>query len=159
MKKIVGLIALACVLLLGNAMGQSSHKTKTKASKEVKDTNYGKVVYLTTDQFKKVVYDYTANSKEWIYTGKLPCVIDFYADWCRPCRIVGPIMDSLAAEFAGRVIVYKVNVDKEKELSQVFGISSIPMVLFSPMKGQPASQPGALTRIQYTQLVKQICLG
>lgn len=159
MKKIVGLLALACVIFAGSIFAQTGTKVKQNTKTQTKDENYGKVVYLTAEQFKKDVYDYTANPKEWVYNGKLPCVIDFYADWCRPCRIVGPIMDTLAAEFAGKLIVYKISVDKEKELAQVFGVSSIPLVLLSPVKGQPTAQAGALSKEQYIEMIKKICFG
>ena len=87
--------------------------------------------------------------------GKVPAVIDFYADWCGPCRKVGPIMEKLAQEYDGRLSVYKVNVDKEKDLATAFQVRSIPMVLFVPLEGQPMMQVGALPETEYRKVVEE----
>jgi len=114
-----------------------------------------KVNILTTQGFKELIFDYT-NSNQWNYKGQKPCVIDFYADWCRPCRYVAPIMEELAEEYNGNVIFFKVNVDNEKELAQVFGIQSIPSVLFCPSKGSPQMAIGAMKKENYIRAIKEI---
>ena len=114
-----------------------------------------KVNILTTQGFKELIFDYT-NSNQWNYKGQKPCVIDFYADWCRPCRYVAPIMEELAEEYNGNVIFFKVNVDKEKELAQIFGIQSIPSVLFCPSKGNPQMAIGAMKKENYIRAIKEI---
>ncbi|MBN1925821.1 MAG: redoxin domain-containing protein [Prolixibacteraceae bacterium] len=86
--------------------------------------------------------DYEKNPTQWVYKGDKPCLVDFYADWCGPCRITSPILEELAREYKGKVNIYKVNVDKEKELSQVFGISGIPAFLYCPMDGKPTMTSG-----------------
>lgn len=93
------------------------------------------VSYLTTSEFKTKIMDYTVE-KDWTYVGKKPCVIDFYTTWCGPCKRLAPIMEELSETYKGKVIFYKVDVERERELAQVFQISSIPQVLYIPVKGQ-----------------------
>lgn len=101
--------------------------------------------HLTKDEFKSKVFDYEKN-KEWKYEGELPCIIDFYADWCAPCRIVAPVLEEIAGEYAGKLNVYKVNTEQEQKLAAVFGIRSIPTILFVPKEGQPQMAVGALPK-------------
>lgn len=110
--------------------------------------------YLTYNTFLEKVWDFEKNPEEWIYEGNVPCVIDFYADWCKPCKLVAPIMDDLAKEYDGKVKIYKINVDKEKKLAQVFQVRSIPSVLFSPKEGRPMMQAGALPKDQYVKIIE-----
>jgi len=110
--------------------------------------------YLTYDSFKEKVWDFEKNPQEWVYEGDIPCVIDFYADWCKPCKMVAPIMEDLAKKYDGKVKVYKIDTDKEKKLAGVFGVSSIPSVLFSPMKGRPVMQTGALQKADYIKIIE-----
>lgn len=108
-----------------------------------KETSMGNVASLTTAQFRQFVWDYQANPNSWIFKGDVPVIIDFYADWCRPCKMIAPIMDELAKEYKGKIRIYRVNTDAERELSSVFKISSIPAVLFIPMKAEPQISVGA----------------
>lgn len=110
--------------------------------------------YLTYDTFIEKVWDFESNPQEWVYKGDVPCVIDFYADWCKPCKMVAPIMDDLAVEYEGKVKIYKIDTDKEKRLAQVFQVRSIPSVLFSPVKGRPMMQTGALPKDQYVKIIE-----
>ena len=114
-----------------------------------------KVKQLTYNEFLKKVWNFENNPNTFIYKGKLPAIIDFYADWCGPCRRVAPIMEKLAEEYDGKLLVYKVNVDQEKELSNVFSITSIPMVLFIPLEGQPMTQVGAMQEAEYKKVVEE----
>ena len=100
---------------------------------------------LNKDTFQQKVFNYEQN-KEWKYEGDLPCVVDFWAPWCGPCKMVGPVIDELSKEFAGKVNFYKVNTDEEQELAGVFGIRSIPSLLFVPKEGQPKMAMGALPK-------------
>ena len=120
-----------------------------------KKLNSKKVNVLTTEMFKQLIFDYT-KSKQWAFKGDKPCVIDFYADWCRPCRYVSPIMEQLAEEYNGKVIFFKVNVDNERELAQIFGIQSIPSVLFCPVTGSPQMAVGAMKKENYIRAIKEI---
>ncbi len=101
--------------------------------------------HLNKDSFLEKVFDYE-NNKEWKFEGELPCVIDFWAPWCGPCRVVGPVLDELSEEFKGKVNFYKVNTDEEQELGAAFGIRSIPSLLFVPKEGQPKMAVGALPK-------------
>jgi len=102
----------------------------------------GEVIKINTAQFKSMIMDYEKNPKVWKYEGKLPCVVDFYADWCGPCRLASPALDELAKKYRGKIIVYKVNTDQERELSTVFGISGIPAFLWVPQTGNPTMTSG-----------------
>jgi thioredoxin len=110
---------------------------------------------LTYKEFVKSIWNFEKNPDTFIYKGKLPAVIDFYADWCGPCRKVGPIMEKMAEQYAGKLNVYKVNVDQEKDLATVFQVRSIPMVLFIPKEGQPMMQTGALPEAEYIRIVEE----
>lgn len=101
--------------------------------------------HLTKETFKSKVFDYE-NNKEWKFEGSIPAVIDFYADWCGPCKMVAPILEELASEYNGKLNIYKVDTEAERELAAVFGIQSIPSLLFVPMDGQPAMARGALPK-------------
>ena len=94
------------------------------------------VIYLTTEQFKEKIFDYT-KEKDWKYKGDKPCVVDFYTTWCGPCKRLAPIMDTLSHLYKDQVVFYKVDTEKERELAYVFQISSIPQVLYVPMEGKP----------------------
>ena len=103
------------------------------------------IEHLTKETFKEKVFNYEVN-KEWKFEGELPAVIDFYADWCGPCKMVAPILEELATEYDGKLNIYKVDTEAERELSGVFGIQSIPSILFVPKDGQPAMAKGALPK-------------
>ena len=102
-----------------------------------------KPIYLTRSEFIKRVMDFEKNKTEWIYKGDKPAIVDFYADWCGPCKKVAPVLDELAGTYAGKVYIYKVNIDKEPELAGLFGIKNIPAFLIIPMKGKPRMSTGA----------------
>lgn len=99
-------------------------------------------VHITKAEFLSLVMDYEKNPEAWSFRGSRPCLVDFYADWCAPCKMTSPILEELAKEYAGRVDIYKVDVDQERELASVFGVSSIPTFLFCPMKGNPTLSSG-----------------
>ncbi|MGC8824415.1 MAG: thioredoxin [Bacteroidales bacterium] len=113
------------------------------------------VTHLTTSEFKKKVFNYEQN-REWKFEGDKPCIIDFYADWCAPCRMVAPILEELSEEYAGKVDVYKVNTEEEQELAAVFGIQSIPSILFVPVDGQPQMALGALPKETFKRAFKEV---
>ena len=102
----------------------------------------GEVIRINTEQFKSMIMDYEKNPKVWKYEGKLPCVVDFYADWCGPCRLASPALEELAKKYKGKIVVYKVNTDQERELSTAFGISGIPAFLWVPQSGNPTMTSG-----------------
>ena len=105
-----------------------------------------KTIRLDKAAFLKKVVNFEKSPAVWNYLGDKPAVIDFYADWCGPCRRLAPVLDELAAEYAGKVYVYKVNVDKEKEIAEAFGITSLPTIVFVPVKGNPSAGTGFLPK-------------
>lgn len=114
-----------------------------------------KVQHLTYNEFLKKVWNFEKDPNTFVYKGKLPAIIDFYADWCGPCRRVAPIMEKLAEEYDGKLLIYKVNTQNETGLANAFQIRSIPTVLFIPMEGQPMMQVGALPEEGYRQVIEQ----
>ena len=111
-------------------------------------------IQLTAEGFKEKIFDYD-NDSEWKYKGSLPAIIDFYADWCGPCKAVAPILEDLAIEYDGKLLIYKVDTDKETDLSGLFGIQSIPTLLFIPMKGNPMLQKGAIPKTAFKQVIEE----
>lgn len=124
-------------------------------SQTTKSSTESSIEHLTSVTFKQKIFDYT-KSKTWSYKGKQPAIIDFYADWCRPCKIIAPHLEAISKEYKGKLHVYKVNTDKEKELSQVFGIQSIPAVLFIPVKGEPQMLIGAHPKEEYEKQINTL---
>lgn len=111
-------------------------------------------IKMSAQDFKDKVFNYETE-KEWKYSGTLPAIIDFYADWCGPCKMVAPILEELSDEYEGKLLIYKVDTEKELELSGVFGIQSIPTILFIPVEGQPMMQPGALPKKAFKQVIEE----
>lgn len=111
-------------------------------------------IQLTTQGFKEQIFNYDTEL-DWKYQGSLPAIIDFYADWCGPCKMVAPILEELSDEYAGQLLVYKVDTDVEQELSAVFGIRSIPTLLFIGADGEPMMQPGALPKHVLRQVIEE----
>ena len=111
-------------------------------------------IQLTTQEFKEKVFNYDIE-QDWKFQGRLPVIIDFYADWCAPCKMVAPILEELSKEYEGEIEIYKVNTEKELELSTVFGIQSIPTFLFIPVDGDPIMQPGAFPKAVFEKIIKE----
>ncbi len=111
--------------------------------------------HLTKETFQEKVFNYEKN-KDWKFEGDLPCVIDFYADWCGPCKMVAPILEELSTEYDGKVNIYKVNTEQEQELAGAFGIRSIPSMLFCPADGQPQMAVGALPKESIVQAMNDV---
>ena len=145
MKKTI----LIAMLILATAFTATAQDKKEES----------KVKHLTYKEFLSKVWNFESNPNTFVYKGKLPAIIDFYADWCGPCRRVAPIMEKLAQEYDGKLLVYKVNTDQERELSAAFNVKSIPMVLFIPMEGQPMMQVGAMPEEGYRKVVEEQLLN
>jgi thioredoxin len=111
-------------------------------------------IRLTTQDFKDKIFNYE-KEKEWNFKGELPVLIDFYADWCGPCKMVAPILEELSKEYEGRLTIYKVDTEVEQELASVFAIRSIPTFLFIPTDGDPMMQPGALPKSAFKQVIEE----
>ncbi|MBN1180804.1 MAG: thiol reductase thioredoxin [Bacteroidales bacterium] len=152
MKRIILTLSVAVILVLQscnesetNAQsknGASSYLTAGLTGGGDKITDASGTIKLSTEEFKQKVFNYVASPNEWKFEGDLPCIVDFYADWCAPCRMTAPIMEELASENSGKIRIYKVDVQKEQEIATVFGIQSIPSFLFCPKEGDPMMTSG-----------------
>jgi len=139
--------------------GKPAAVAETPASGEA-----GKTIHLTKQDFLDKVMNYEKNQTEWVYEGDKPALIDFYADWCGPCRIAAPLLEELAKEYEGRIHIYKVDTEKERELASVFGIQSIPAFLFVPKDGRPTMSNGIAqtpeeTKEMFRKMIDEILLG
>lgn len=115
--------------------------------------------HLTLQTFKEKVFNFEdTNNKEWKFAGKLPCIIDFYADWCGPCKMVAPVLEELEKEYQGKINIYKIDTEAEQDLAQVFSIRSIPSILFCPVEGKPTMATGAMPKASFVQAIEEILL-
>jgi thioredoxin len=133
---------------------EGSNDAMIKSSESVS----GEVVVLNKEAFFEKIYNYEKNPEEWVYEGELPCIVDFYADWCAPCKMVDPILKELAKEYEGKIVIYKINTDNERELAAAFGIRSIPTYLFIPAKGNPQTARGAMPRDSFVKVIDEFLL-
>ncbi len=141
----------------GTAKTENNNIETEKSVVAKSATSEKKTIQLTNDTFKEKVFNYEVN-KEWKYEGDKPCIIDFYADWCGPCKKVAPVLEELAKEYDGKIIIYKVDTEKQKELAGAFGIRSIPSLLFIPVTGQPQMSQGALPKEQFEKIIDEFLL-
>jgi len=116
------------------------------------------VVYLTTSQFRERIFDYKAD-KEWTYKGDKPCIIDFYTTWCGPCKRLAPIMEELSQTYCDKVVFYKADTERERELAYLFGINSIPQVLYIPVEGKPMLLKGLYPKEEIVRIIDEFLLG
>lgn len=159
MKKfILGSFLFMGMLLFASCSGASANKQAASADADQAGKTQSGPIHLTRAEFLKKVVDYETNSKEWKYLGDKPAIIDFYADWCGPCKKMAPDIEELSKEYAGKIYIYKVNVDKEQELASAFGIQSLPTIWFVPMKGDPQVSVGALSKAQLKEMIDKVLL-
>jgi thioredoxin len=111
--------------------------------------------HLTKETFKEKVFNFEVN-KDWKFEGNKPCLIDFYADWCQPCKMVAPILEELQKEYDGKIDIYKVDTEDQQELAGIFGVRSIPSLLFVPMDAQPQMAQGALPKDTFKSAIKDV---
>ena len=154
--KIIIAVMLGLTILPTSYRTKNEKKTTIEKEQKNKEDKKMNVKELTLESFKNNIMDYEANPTEWKFKGERPAVIDFYAVWCGPCKATAPILDSLAKEYNGKVDFYKVDVDKQQELSAMFGIRSIPSLLFIPKEGKPQMQVGAMDHTQLENAIKSI---
>jgi len=165
MKKLASLIFFASIAVMAcnSQSPEEKQEDKPVVKEEAKEVKATSTIKLNKQKFLEHIVDYETNPQEWIYKGELPGLVDFYADWCRPCRITSPILEELATEYEGKIHVFKVDVQTEKELAAVFGIQSLPSFLFIPMDDNPvmssgiASTPDA-TKAMFKQQIDEILL-
>ena len=147
MKKLVFILAVAVISLQSCNAGQAKNNGSDNSDSPAttvssKSEATGGSVKLTKAKFLAEVWDYENSPKEWKYKGKTPALIDFYADWCGPCRTAAPILEEIAKEYEGKVVIYKIDTEVERELAGVFGVSGIPAFLYIPMEGKPTMASG-----------------
>ena len=156
MKKIIFASLLMAVTF--SACAGNNKENKTENNNTSKDQTIMTPIHLTKAEFLAKVANYETNPTEWKYLGDKPCIIDFYADWCQPCKAVAPILEDLAKEYDGQIYVYKVNTEEEQELAGAFGIRSIPTILFCPMNGAPQMAKGAMPKDAFKNAIKDVLL-
>ena len=147
------LLALSYPAFAGN--NKENKSKEINQSKEVKKMG---TIHLTKAQFLSKVANYEANPTEWKYLGDKPCIIDFYAAWCGPCKTVAPILEDLAKEYDGQIYIYKIDTEAEQELAGAFGIRSIPTILFCPMGEAPQMAQGALPKDAFRKAITEVLL-
>ena len=135
-----------------NSGGDNQQNTNNKDKKM-------QTIHLTKSEFLAKVADYETSPNEWKYLGDRPAVIDFYASWCGPCKMIAPILEELAAEYGDRIYIYKINTEEEQELAAAFGIQSIPTLLFVPMEGAPQMAQGAMPKNALKEAIDKVLLN
>lgn len=155
MKKILTFAVLVFASVLAFACKDGAKVQPSES--EQKDVKSGEVIVMNKDMFIKDIFDYE-KSQDWKYKGGKPAIIDLYADWCGPCHMTAPIMKELAKEYANKIVIYKVNVDKERELAALFNASSIPLFVFIPMEGEPQLFRGAADKATYQKVIEDFLL-
>jgi thioredoxin len=162
-KKAIGSLTLVVLVAVTLIITDTISSTNARAiptntfKNELSSNELIEMEKLTKDAFLKKVFNYEQN-KEWKYEGELPCLIDFYADWCGPCKMVHPILVELSKEYQGKVIIYQIDTEAEQELAAAFGIRSIPSLLFCPVDGQPQMAQGALPKATLKRAIDDILL-
>ena len=149
---------LLLVLIAGISLTTYAQTSSSKTEEPPKTENKVKTIHLNKIDFLKKVANYEANPNEWKYLGDKPALIDFYADWCGPCKAVAPVLEELAKEYDGEIYIYKIDTEAELELSALFGIRSIPSLLFVPMNGTPQMAQGALPKNALKEAIDKVLL-
>ena len=156
MKKSIFVSLLLAFTL--SAFAETNKENKTlEVNKSNKENKMG-TIHLTKAEFLAKVANYEQNPTEWKYLGDKPCIIDFYASWCGPCKTIAPILEDLAKEYDGQIYIYKINTEEEQELAGAFGIRSIPTLLFCPMNGAPQMAQGAMPKDSFKQAINEVLL-
>lgn len=157
-KGILFFLSLMLVTITACGRASSSNNSNNVKKETMATEGKGQVIHLTKAEFLDKVYNFEKNPNEWKYEGDKPAIVDFYADWCGPCKMVAPILDELAKEYEGQIVIYKVDTEKEKDLAGAFGIRSIPSILFIPMEGEPQMAQGAMPKASFKKAIDEFLL-
>ncbi|MDR2139193.1 MAG: thioredoxin [Tannerella sp.] len=155
MKKIRSVALWSILLFTVNACKQADKNSEENNKTEEKM----KTVHLNKAEFLSKVVNYEENSTEWKYLGDRPAIVDFYASWCGPCKMIAPVLEELAAQYEGKIHIYKIDTEQEQELAAAFNIRSIPTLLFIPMQGSPQMTRGAMSKTQLEDAIKSVLLN
>lgn len=150
-----GIMIIGCSSSNGNSQNTDN---KSATGTTTANTEQGKVIQMNKAMFLDKVFNYEENPDTWVYKGDKPCIIDFYADWCGPCKSIAPVLEELAAEYDGQIYIYKINTETEQELASVFGIRSIPSLLFVPMNEAPQMAQGAMPKSAFKEAIETVLL-
>lgn len=157
MKQIKSLLSIFVLTLTVTACAGNSGENK-KSNELTKEDNIMEIIALNKADFLKKVYNYEANPNDWKFEGSRPAIVDFYATWCGPCKVMHPILEELSKEYSGKVDIYQIDVDKEQDLAGAFGIRSIPTLLMIPMNGEPRIMQGAMPKDQLKKAIDEFLL-
>lgn len=158
MQRTILAIFIAATILAGCTVKAENNDKKSETLQTTKNETKMKTIHLTKIEFLKKVANYEADPTTWNYLGDKPALIDFYADWCGPCKAIAPVLEELAAEYGDQIYIYKIDTEAEQELAAMFGIRSIPSLLFIPMGEQPQMATGALPKQQLKEAIDKILL-
>lgn len=154
---LMGTLLTSCCQVRSKASAGGGQNVENKTNSTTNNmTTTKKTIQLTRADFLKKVADFEKNSEAWVYLGDKPAIIDFYADWCGPCKMIAPVLEELAKEYEGKLYIYKVNTEVEQQLAAEFGIRSIPSLLFVPMEGAPQMAQGALPKDALKQAIDEV---
>lgn len=157
MKKVVIVLSIASLFLLHGCSSKSEKNSSKPEGENKSEVKNESTIHITRDQFLSKVFNYIKDAENAKYLGDKPCIVDFYASWCGPCKIASPILEELAKEYEGKIYIFKVNTEDERQLSTEIGIQSIPTFLYFPMEGKPFSSMGiAKTPEETKKMFKEI---
>lgn len=157
MITIISLLIAFSSTACNNTTGDEKQTVKAEAATTMSSDEKSSISpeFLTAATFKSKIWNYEKNPQEWIYEGSEPAIIDFYADWCKPCKMVAPVLEEIAQDYEGKVKVYKIDTMVEKELAAVFQVSSIPAFLYIPAQGQPRMDRGYKDKAAFERIIQQ----
>jgi thioredoxin len=150
--------AITSTLIGCSNKGEKSSNTTETNNNKTEENMSKKTINLTRAEFLEKVANFEETPDKWVYLGDKPAIIDFYADWCGPCKMIAPILEELAAEYEGQIYIYKIDTEAEQQLAGEFGIRSIPTILFVPMGEEPQMAQGALPKDTFKKVIEEVLL-
>ncbi len=155
MKQIIALVFVGLFFIVANSCANKPNDGGTNVTTSSSVDEKGGVIHLTKATFKDLVFDFE-NNKEWKYNGTVPAILDFYADWCGPCKMLAPVLEDLQKQYGGKIQVYKINTETERELAATFGIQSLPTLVFIPMNEKPQAAMGFQPKEELEKIISEV---